>query len=58
VVGSVPLSIAAGCFFLLMSNSLHESEPVVGAGVSMATKEGFIELRGQTERRRRTSKCR
>ena len=31
---------------------------MVGAGVSMATKEGFMELRGQKERRRRTSKCR
>lgn len=56
MVGSVPLSIAAGCWFI--SNSLHESEPVVGAGRSMATKEGFMERRGQKERRRRTSKCR
>jgi hypothetical protein len=41
-----------------MSNSLHESEPVVGAGVSMAMKEGFMERRGLKKRRRRTSNCR
>jgi len=56
LVRSVPLSIA-GCF-VYFTLAARECELVLGAGFQGQRKEGFMERRGQKERRRRTSKCR